>query len=245
MLDGAVGPEVTVEEAKSPFGYLPLAGLGIEPLDDGLVGDETITNFDTPPFLYGGETYTSIGLAGNGFAVVGGGVPELTPIPQTMPDPETPNNVIAPLWTDLCGEGTFYLATVDPDDSGIEWLVLEWEDARGCDITDVYSFQIWIQVNTGQEAIFMVYGRVDGNGSDQFGFSVGAENRFGSSGETLTDLPVVGRDLAVKTTPVILGTHTVTFAAEGVSGGSWENCAEMTSDVFAGTALACSEGEVR
>ena len=75
VLEGAaVGrPEVTVEEATSPFGYWPLASLGVEPLEDGTVGDETITNFDVPPFLYAGQTYTQIGLVSNGFAVVGGG----------------------------------------------------------------------------------------------------------------------------------------------------------------------------
>ena len=31
-IDGAIPPEVTVVEAKSPFGYLPLRRLGIEPL---------------------------------------------------------------------------------------------------------------------------------------------------------------------------------------------------------------------
>jgi hypothetical protein len=247
IVEGAVGAEVTVEEAASPFGYLPLASLGIEPLDADLVGDESIANFHVPPFLYGGETYTRIGLAGNGFAVVGGGEAELTPIAQTMPDPETPNNVIAPFWTDLSGEGTFYVDIVDPDNSGIEWLVLEWEDASDLDEpAGVYSFQIWIQVETGQEAIFMVYGRVEGDGSDDFGFSVGAENKFGSSGKTLTDLPTVDTELAVKTVvPIIPGTHTITFSAKGVRGGDWENCAEMTSEVFVGTALACAEGEVR
>jgi hypothetical protein len=247
VLAGAVGPEVSVEEAASPFGYLPLASLGVEPLDDDLVGDETIANVDVPPFLYGGETYNRIGLASNGFAVVGGGVLGLTPIPQTMPDPEAPNNVIAPLWTDMCGDGTFYVATVDPDNSETEWLVLEWEDAEDCDkpVAGVYSFQIWIRVGADEEAIFMVYGRVDGDGSDDFGFGVGAENKFGNSGETLTDLPMVGRDLRVVTTPIIPGTHTITFTAEGAKEGEWENCAEMTLDVFAGAALACAEGEVR
>ena len=115
----------------------------------------------------------------------------------------------------------------------------------GCDAADEYSFQIWIRVGTDEEAIFMVYGRVDGDGSDLFGFGVGAENRFGNSGETLTDLPVVGRDLAVKTTPIVPGTHTIRFTAEGAKKGNWENCAEMTSDAFPGTALACTEGEVR
>jgi hypothetical protein len=56
---------------------------------------------------------------------------------------------------------------------------------------------------------------------------------------------VVGEDLRVVTTPIIPGTHTITFTAEGAKKGDWENCAEMTSDAFSGTALACSEGEVR
>jgi uncharacterized repeat protein (TIGR01451 family) len=243
-IEGAQGPEVTVIDAVSPFGYLPLASLGIEPLDDDLVDDETIANIQVSPFRYGGETYNRIGFASNGFAIVGGGVVGLTPIPQNMPDPELPNNVIAPFWNDFCGDGSFYVATVDPNESGIKWLVLEWQDAVDCD-EDVYSFQIWIQAETDQEAIFMVYGRVDGDGSDQFGFGVGAENKFGTSGETRTALPVVGRDLAVTTTPIIPGTHTITFIAKGVRVGDWENCAEMRSEIFAGTALACAEGEVR
>ena len=39
-------------------------------------------------------------------------------------------------------------------------------------------------------------------------------------------------------------THTITFTAKGVKGGIWENCAEMTSPAFIGTAMACAEGEV-
>ena len=39
-------------------------------------------------------------------------------------------------------------------------------------------------------------------------------------------------------------THIITFTAKGVKAGLWENCAEMTSPAFVGTAMACAEGEV-
>ena len=94
----------------------------------------------------------------------------------------------------------------------------------------------------------MVYGRVD-EVAEGRRFSVGAENKFGNRGQTVNDEqgvpPMVGTDLSVMTTPIIPETHTITFTAKGFRAGDWENCAEMTSDVFAGTALACSEGEVR
>ena len=37
------------------------------------IGDETIANFNVPAFLYGGDTYTRIGVDSNGYIVVGGG----------------------------------------------------------------------------------------------------------------------------------------------------------------------------
>ena len=187
-----------------------------------------------------------IGFSSNGFAVVGGVASPITFLPQNMPDPKLPNNVIAPFWTNLSGEGTFYLATVDPDGSGTEWLVLEWKNVKDLGELDrgEYSFQIWIRVGADEEEIFMVYGLVEADRTD--GFSVGAENKFGTSGRTLTELPTVETALAVKTVvPTIPGTHTITYTAKGVREGDWENCAEMTSDTFIGTVSDCAEGKVR
>ena len=66
------------------------------------MGDESIANFNTPAFLWGDETYTSIGVTSNGYVVVGGGVAaDVEFVPQTMPDVARPNNVIAPWWTDI------------------------------------------------------------------------------------------------------------------------------------------------
>jgi hypothetical protein len=168
-----------------------------------------------------------------------------------MPDPERPNNVIAPFWTDLADGGKQYIEVVDPDDSGIEWLVLEWEDVfltGSGNEEHKFSFQIWIQVNTGQEAIFMVYGRVD-EVAEGRRFSVGAENKSGNRGQTVNDEqgapPVVGGDLAVLTTPGSAATHTITYTAKGIQAGDWQSCAEMESSAFQGAAVACAEGDVR
>jgi subtilisin family serine protease len=254
IVDGAVPPDVTVVEAPSPFGYLPLASLGFEPLSEDTLGDDDIDDFSVPPYMYGGEIHTSIGFASNGYAVAGGNTDEDEDnkfLRQIMPDPERPNNVIAPFWTDLADGGKQYIEVVDPYNSGTEWLVLEWEDMflTGTEEDgNKFSFQIWIQVSTDQEAIFMVYGRVD-DVAEGRRFSVGAENKFGNRGQTVNDEqgvpPAVGRDLAVLTTPGISGTHTITYTARGIQAGDWQSCAEMDSSAFQGAAVACAEGEVR
>jgi subtilisin family serine protease len=252
-IDGAVPPDVTVVETTSPFGYLPLASLGFEPLSEDTLGDDDIDDFSVPPYMYGGEIHTSIGFASNGYAVAGGNTDEEEDnkfLRQIMPDPERPNNVIAPFWTDLADGGKQYIEVVDPNGSGTEWLVLEWEDVflTGTEEDgNKFSFQIWIKVNTDEEAIYMVYGRVD-EVAEGRRFSVGAENKFGNRGQTVNDEqvvpPAVGRDLAILTTPSVPGTHTTTYTAKGIKAGNWENCAEMESDAFVGTAVACTEGEV-
>jgi hypothetical protein len=242
ILQGVVSP-LGIEEGESPLGYVSLADMGISPVTG--MGDETIINFTVPSFVYAGETYTEIGMVSNGYAVVGGGdQDDVVYIPQAMPDPARPNNVIAPFWTDMDGEnGNFYVATVTDDNSGIDWLVLEWDDVPTFDGL-AYSFQIWIQVETGQEEVYMVYARLDGEG-DSRGLGVGAEDKLGILGQTYTSLPQVGTDLAVIYGQGAPGeTHTITFTAKGVKSGIWENCADMTSPAFVGSALACAEGEV-
>ena len=48
-----------------------------------------------------------------------------------------------------------------------------------------------------------------------------------------------GYEVLVTTAPPTPGeSHTLSFDAIGKKAGAWTNCAEMTSDVFAGTALA-------
>jgi len=39
-------------------------------------------------------------------------------------------------------------------------------------------------------------------------------------------------------------THVITFSAKATEKGWWQNCAEMTGDLFFGTNIACFEGTV-
>jgi uncharacterized repeat protein (TIGR01451 family) len=248
VLQGTALPTIEIVDATggTPGGYLPLSGFGIDPIAG--VGDETLINFTVDPYIYAGISYTSIGMVSNGYAVVGGGtVNDITYINQTLPDPTLPNNVLAPFWTDLNpavgGELRAAYLTNGVDD----WLVLDWEYVPNYDDGELNSFQMWIGVN-GIQDISYTYGSVsDGNN----GFlTVGAENDTGTSGDNWyvngSGTPVgAGDELRVIATSGGVGeTHIITFSATGVSVGAWQNCAQMTSDVFQGINIACFSGEV-
>lgn len=247
-LFGAAPPEVTVVDGTgtTPGGYLPLSLFGIAPI--GGVGDETIVNFATDPFVYAGETYTSIGMVSNGYAVVGGGDgADVDFINQVLPDPARPNNVLAPFWTDLNPVFGGELRAAYLTDGVNDWLILDWEAVSNYGDGELNSFQIWIGVN-GVEDISFTYGDVsDGDGG---WLTVGAENVYGNSGENWYvdgsgTLVSAGDEVRVTSVPGTPGeTHVITFTAKGKRTGEWQNCAEMTGDTFFGTNIACFSGEV-
>ncbi|MGZ8652603.1 MAG: S8 family serine peptidase, partial [Actinomycetota bacterium] len=100
-LAGSVAPTIdSIDPGGSPGGYLPLSLFGIGPLAG--VGDETITNLGVPNFQFGSEAYGTVGMVSDGYAVIGGGdSTDVNFVPQTLPDPARPNDVVAPFWTDL------------------------------------------------------------------------------------------------------------------------------------------------
>ncbi|HEX6384276.1 MAG TPA: S8 family serine peptidase [Anaerolineae bacterium] len=242
-LFGAKSAGVVVEQGSSPFGYLSLASLGVPPLGD--IGDETIVNFSVDPFIYGGETYTTIGMVSNGYAVIGGGTrADISFVPQSLPDPVPPNNVVAPFWTDLDGSagGNFYAAALS--DGTSSWVVFEWENVPEFSSSDACTFQIWIETNSSEQGISMVYGRVDGDG-DPIGLTVGAENASGTLGDEFDTIPTPSDEIAVVSLPGTAGgTHTIVFTALGRDEGDWTNCAYMISDSFAGISTSCIDGVV-
>ena len=148
MLYGAAPPEVTVVDGTGTTpapGYLPLS-LFFDPIAG--IGDETIVNFSTYPYEFAGETWTSIGMVSNGYAVVGGGDgADVDFINQILPDPTLPNNVLAPFWTDLdpSAGGNLYAGYLG--DGVSTWLVLEWENVPTWSGDETDTFQIWIGVN--------------------------------------------------------------------------------------------------
>lgn len=245
-LFGAEPPIVNVGPGTSPAGYLPLSLFGIAPVAG--VGDETIVNFNVPPFVFAGDTYSRIGFVSNGYAVVGGGTgADVQFVNQNLPDPNPPNNVLAPFWTDLnpAFGGAMRIGILT--DGVNRWLVLDWENVANYSDRLPNSFQIWIGLNAVEDISF-TYGNV--SAGDGGFLTVGAENRFGNSGANFyfngAGTPVgPGVEVVVTSVPAAPGeTHTITFMARGVKPGAWTNCAEMTSNLFQGTSVACFSGSV-
>jgi hypothetical protein len=251
--DGVVAPAqppniaVAVTPGGSPAGYLPLSVFGITPI--GGIGDETIVNFNVPPFQYAGEVYTRVAISSNGYVVVGGGTAADNDfINQNLPDSARPNNVLAPFWTDLNPGGAGALRIGVLGDGVSSWLVVDWAGVREYSQARLASFQVWIGLN-GVQDISFTYGTIQGNGDGGF-LTVGAENRFGNRGQAVYyngsgPLPIAGTELVVSSTPGSPGeTRTITFSAIGRTKGDWTNCAEMTSSIFYGKQTACVSGSV-
>lgn len=252
VLGPAQPPGVAVAPGASPSGgYLPLSAFGVPPI--GGVGDDTITNFNVPAFLYGGEANSVIGVSSNGYLVIGGGSGADNSINnQNFPNAARPNNVLAPFWTDLDpgAAGAMRIGTLT--DGTDTWIVVDWEAVREFSAPMLASFQVWIGINgdaNPAQDISFAYGTIMGNGDGGF-LSVGAENRFGNRGATVYfngagTLPTNGTQLVVTGTPGAPGeTRTITFSAIGKNKGNWTNCAEMTSNAYFGKQTACVSGTV-
>jgi len=259
VLAGAAPPLVTVatNSLASPFGYVPLStpDFGSTPIG---AGDETIANFTVPDFLYAGETYDTIGIVSNGYIVVGGGTgADVNFINSDLPDAAQPNNVLAPFWTDLNpadgGQEWINILT----DGVSDWLVVEWEAVPNwSNPTQLNTFQVWIGLN-GVEDISFVYGPAITGGDGGF-LTVGAENKFGSSGGTVyfngvgeapsPSYPTVepGYEVEVTSVPGAPGgSQTITFQLTGTEKGKWQNCATLTSDLFEETSVSCARIKVK
>ncbi|MDW8268343.1 MAG: S8 family serine peptidase [Anaerolineae bacterium] len=231
----------------TPAGYLPLSAFGVPPI--GGVGDETILNFNIPAFVFGGENWTRIGVTSNGYAVVGGGTTaDVLFIPQRMPNPVPPNNVLAPYWTDLNPAFGGALRAAILRDGAMRWVVFDFENVANYSDRAPNSFQLWIGLN-GEEDISFTYGRVSG-GDPESGLAVGAENKFGNRGQSWFYngegmAPEEGDELRVVSDPGQPGeTHRITYRARGTSLGAWTNKVEMTSSLFAGVATAVVDGRI-
>ncbi|MFF5204425.1 S8 family serine peptidase [Streptosporangium sp. NPDC000396] len=208
----------SIAPGTGPAPYIPLDSFGITPTP---IGDEQAINFNVPAFTYAGKTYTRIGIVSNGYTVAGGtsGSTDISATPQHLPDPATPNNLLAPYWTDLDGTGTpgVYAGTLS--DGVSRWLVVEWRlNVYGT--TDAKVFQQWIGLN-GTEDITYTYdpGHLPGDAPASYGLTVGAENDEGTAGGQITGPPT--QDLRVTSTPGAPGgTLTYTMKVKGVSAGT-------------------------
>ncbi len=190
------------------------------------IGDDSVLNFTTPPYVYQDQTYTDLALFSDGYVLAGvGSEADIVHPPQQLPDPALPNNVIAPFWTDLNPDaaGHLYAAVLSTDEA--TWIVLEWENVPAFDQPDAYTFQLWVAANNDAQDISMVYVQVDGAGAAS-GLSVGAENATGLVGDTYEAVPAPGEELEVThSAPTPGQSHAITFQATAHWPGAWNNCA--------------------
>jgi hypothetical protein len=174
---------VSIAPGSSPAGgYLPLNLFGIPPIAG--VGDDTVTEFDVPEFLYAGYRYTKLQVSSNGYVQAGDSATNSI-ANQSLPDPTEPNNLLAPFWTDLNpgAAGEMRIGTLT--DGSDTWIVVDWSGVREFSSAgNTHSFEIWIGVtgdaNPGQD-ISYPYGSNTGAGDGGF-LTVGAENADGTSG---------------------------------------------------------------
>ena len=232
-LTPAAAPQVTsITAGGSPAGgYLPLSLFGIAPIAG--VGDDTITNFNTPTFMYGREPYSRLGVVSNGYVVLGGGDSgDIVFTPQTFPNPNRPNNVIAPFWSDLnpAAAGAVRIGTLT--DGVSTWIVVDWEGVRNFSNPTTHSFQIWLKIGTtaASEEISMAYGTA-GAGDPGSGVNWGAENRDGSSGKNLAAPPANNSDWRINLAgPTAGGTATINFDVFSAAPGVYHSLASLTSN---------------
>lgn len=229
-------PGIPSIDPGSLFGYLPLADFGVPP---DTIGDEDAFNVGIPDFTYAGETYATIGVTSNGYAVVGGAEgADIQFTPQTLPDPARPNNVLAPYWTDLDGTGApgIFLAIISDTVTGESWFVAEWQ-LNLFGTTDLKTFQMWVGLN-GTDDITFAYDptNLPGEPPAGYGLTVGAENLNGSAGDQIVGAPT--EDLRVTSTAGAPGgVVSYSFQVFGVSTGTGVVTTRMTSPAVQGVTI--------
>ena len=234
----------SITPGGSPAGYLPLSSFGIAPAPG--FGDETIQNF-TPskPFLYGGESYDTIGVDSNGYLVVGGGTSTdnecctLTP----FPNPARPNNVLAPFWTDLSldpatGGGNVRVGILT--DGVNDYLVVDYDHVKTWATGGTgqeNSFEVWITLGS-EEHISYAYGTLGGASGQPAEY--GAENKDGSSGVNMP-APASGSDDTVNAgDPTPGGKVKFTYQASSARAGKYRLLTSVYSPLVRGVTTAAT-----
>ena len=237
-LAGASPGVPSVDAGTSPAGYLPLDLFGVEPVP---IGDEEIIQFDSPPFDFNGQTWTTFGVDSNGYVVAGETSSEdneCCTLPDG-PDPARPNNMMAPLWSDLDGTGAEGILVTVLTDGVDDWIVIEYRvEVFGTSIPEV--FQLWIGLNNDTnpaQDISYAYdlARLSNPGLD---FLVGAENILGQ-GDMEAVLPT--GDLRVTSTDATPGdavSYTVGVTSNRIGGHLVTT--EMNASLTPGTAIVKS-----
>ena len=236
----------SIVPGENPFGgFVDLALLGVAPHP---IGDDVNQNYEVSAFVYGGKSYTTIGVDSNGYVVVGGtsDVADISAAPQTFPDPQRPNGVLATYWTDLDGTGSPGISVAELSAGPNHWVVVQWDvHILGNTSPDgARRMQVWLGAD-GAENIAYAYdiGTLGAPAPADPGLNIGAENPSGTAGANIAGPPTSG--YIVTTTPGAPGgTYSYALAVRGDRKGVGTLTTSMLSDLVAGTTTVLTEIDV-
>jgi len=244
----AVSDSVNDASCDTPFGgYVNLQDFGIL-TQAGISGDTVgFTAFSTGnPINYFGTSYTGMGFTDDGFAIadIGSNWAGAPWIPQTIPNPTFPNNVLAMLWQD------FEIVYDGPSNSGVslatagaDLFVIEYDNIEFFGgSADNFDFEIVMTraVNDTPGAYEIVFAYDNLNGDLSGPTTIGLENVGGSeaavflnngdASSVLSDGMTVCFDyIAFGVDPAVL-TYQVTVDAGAELGDTITNTVEHSVD---------------
>jgi uncharacterized repeat protein (TIGR01451 family) len=202
---GQVGPSSLFVFEGSESGYVSLPGLGVSPIpppSNSNDGGYSVSDMD---FYYNGQHYDHVIWSVNGAIEAGTASGFAAPGTNTsLPNPPTPNNLLAPWWTDLdlTSAGHWYLGSLT--DGTNDYTVFEWNHVpRFGDLASTATFQVWFMDGTNQ--IWFAYPENAFTGSTTVG-TIGIENNTGTIGDVYYyngagTLPDGSADLLVENIP--------------------------------------------
>jgi len=157
----------------------------------------------TFPFTYFGQTYSTAYVSSNGFLTLGSSAGASQPQNTMLPDPSTPNGVIAPMWADLdpsAGGGGVYAGLTGT--TGNHVLHVEWYQVPHFDFfgsSQKVTFELSLYEATGK-VVFRWQNTDFGNPDWDFGAdaTAGVENPAGTVGRQISfDQPTLTNGRAV------------------------------------------------
>jgi hypothetical protein len=234
LAGGSPGVPSVADGTTPGGGYLDLSLFGV-PANP--IGDEEIIDVGSPPFIYNGQTYNTFGIVSNGYLVAGETSSEdieCCTIPSG-PDPARPNNMLAPLWTDLDGTDATGVRFAILTDGVNDWIVVQWNvEVFGTEVAQ--DFQVWMGIN-GVQDISWAYAP-GGPANPGLPFLVGAENVLGQ-GEMAAVLPAAPQ-VVTSTDPTPGDVVSYTLDVTGPRAGEFEVVTEMVASLTPGVTIVRS-----
>ncbi|MEW6983672.1 S8 family serine peptidase [Colwelliaceae bacterium 6471] len=207
-------------------GYIDLAGFGLTP--GSMNGDEQTAAYNVPANFMG-LGYGSVNITDDGFIYFTGEHGATPWRNQLLPDGDTANNLVAPMWRDM--------EIVQSDTSGISvatagpaWTIIEFDDmmhwlgvngsaANGIapgDVSDIMDFEVVFDNTTGN--FMFAYDNVAHNWGSDLGATVGYEDATGTTGRADIYAPSIwgGADGAISSVESIESGLIMCYTLESV-----------------------------